>query len=120
MSATFIAACVQNSAGNDVAANIAETTTMIRAAHAAGAALVCLPENVTCIEPDDPAGLARGAVRLLRNARMREEMARAGRAFVNKRFSMERMVADTLASYERLLTVLPRPVPRTKEVAGAS
>ncbi len=53
MSGTFIAACVQNSAGNDVAANIAETTTMIRAAHGAGAALVCLPENVTCIEPDD-------------------------------------------------------------------
>jgi predicted amidohydrolase len=53
MTAPFIAACVQNSAGNDVAANIAETTAMIRAAHGAGAALVCLPENVTCIEPDD-------------------------------------------------------------------
>jgi len=53
MSAAFIAACVQNSAGNEVSANIAETSEMIRAAHGAGAALVCLPENVTCIEPDD-------------------------------------------------------------------
>ena len=38
MSVAFIAACVQNCAGNDVSANIAETSEMIRAAHGAGAA----------------------------------------------------------------------------------
>jgi len=43
MSGTFHTACVQTCAGPEPAGNIAESGELVRAAHAAGADLICLP-----------------------------------------------------------------------------
>ncbi len=52
MSETFKAACVQNRAGTDMEANLAEAAELTRAACAAGAGLVCLPEFFSFLEVD--------------------------------------------------------------------
>jgi predicted amidohydrolase len=44
--APFVLACVQVNATNDMAANVAAASRSVRAARAAGAALIALPENV--------------------------------------------------------------------------
>ena len=51
MSRPFTAACIQLTAGPDLAPNIARAAERIRAARAAGAELVLTPENTTMIEP---------------------------------------------------------------------
>ena len=50
MTAPFKAACLQVNAGNDMAANIKTASDMTRAAVAAGAAFVLMPENVAMME----------------------------------------------------------------------
>ncbi|MBL8658557.1 MAG: carbon-nitrogen hydrolase family protein [Rhodospirillales bacterium] len=45
-------ACVQTSARREIGANIDAVLPLIREAHAAGAVLIALPENVAMIEPD--------------------------------------------------------------------
>ena len=45
MAQRFNLACIQITATDDVAGNIAETSRLIREAHAAGAALISTPEN---------------------------------------------------------------------------
>jgi len=50
----FTAACIQLTAGPDLAPNIAVAAERIRAAHALGAELVLTPENTTMIEPRRP------------------------------------------------------------------
>jgi len=50
----FTAACIQLTAGPDLAPNIAVASERIRAAHALGAELVLTPENTTMIEPRRP------------------------------------------------------------------
>ncbi|MFO1058069.1 MAG: carbon-nitrogen hydrolase family protein [Dongiaceae bacterium] len=51
MSRPFTAACVQLTAGPELAPNIAAASAAIRQARAAGAELVLTPENTTLIEP---------------------------------------------------------------------
>lgn len=50
---TFLAACIQNTATRDIAANISWVCERIGEAAAAGAAFITLPETVGLIEPDN-------------------------------------------------------------------
>jgi deaminated glutathione amidase len=50
---TFLAACIQNTATRDIAANISWACERIGEAAAAGAAFITLPETVGLIEPDN-------------------------------------------------------------------
>lgn len=52
MAKTFILACVQNCAGDDMAANIDAASDLVRAARRDGAELIALPEDVALIHPD--------------------------------------------------------------------
>jgi len=54
------------------------------------------------VEPRDPRQLADAIVTLIQDEAMRKRMADAGYARVRKRFTVERMVADTAAVYARL------------------
>ena len=58
MNKTFNVACIQHCAGNDLDKNILATTELIRAAHRAGARLICLPENFSFLEINDQRLLA--------------------------------------------------------------
>ncbi len=58
MTDKFVAACVQNTASTEIGPNLEITVDLIRKARDRGAALVCLPENVTSIQPDDDRKLA--------------------------------------------------------------
>lgn len=49
MAQSFKVALVQNRAGADMDANIAECSELVREAHSQGAALVCLPEMFSCL-----------------------------------------------------------------------
>ena len=53
MSNRFTVACVQNSAIDDIAYNIRDTSDLVRQAVGEGADLVCLAEYFTCLEPTD-------------------------------------------------------------------
>ncbi len=55
------------------------------------------------VEPRDEAGLADALVTLLEDDARRARMGDAGRARVEEKFSVDRMIADTLAAYERVL-----------------
>lgn len=68
MQSTFKVACVQNRATEDLDASLTDACELIRAAHAAGADLICTPEFFSCLsmtadglsvgghpEPDHPA-----------------------------------------------------------------
>jgi predicted amidohydrolase len=57
---SFKVACVQNCAEDDVMANIATAMSLSREAAAAGAKLICLPENFTCLEERDDLYASRG------------------------------------------------------------
>lgn len=50
MSDTFITACIQNCAGPDMEANIAEAAKLVGAARRKGAQLICLPEFFSCLQ----------------------------------------------------------------------
>ncbi len=54
------------------------------------------------VEPRDHAAMAREIVRLLRDDDLRRRMGEAGWARVGERFTVERMVAETAAVYERV------------------
>lgn len=56
----FTVACVQNCAEDDVLRNIEEVVSLVRGAAAAGAELICLPENFACVEARDALYLERG------------------------------------------------------------
>ncbi|TVR97821.1 MAG: carbon-nitrogen hydrolase family protein [Rhodospirillales bacterium] len=51
MGRPFVAACVQLTAARDIALNLPELASRIRAARAAGADLILLPENAAMLEP---------------------------------------------------------------------
>ena len=53
------------------------------------------------VEPHDPAGLAATIVRLLDDADLRDRMGRAGLTRVRTRFSVERMIDETVKVYAR-------------------
>ena len=54
------------------------------------------------VEPRDHAAMARAIVRLLKDDDGRRRMGEGGFARVNERFTVERMVAETAAVYERV------------------
>ena len=53
------------------------------------------------VPPHDPAALAQGIIRLLRDPDLRRRLASAGRQRVVDEFSVERMVQKTVDAYER-------------------
>lgn len=53
----FRAACVQLRSSDDVAANIRDTVTLVREAHARGATFIATPENTSLMAPDGGAKL---------------------------------------------------------------
>jgi glycosyltransferase involved in cell wall biosynthesis len=57
----------------------------------------------TLVNTRDHAALAREIVRLLRDEALRGQMGEAGRARVAERFTVERMVSETAAVYERVV-----------------
>lgn len=56
---SFKVACVQNCAEDDVEKNIAAAAELTRDAAQAGAQLICLPENFTCLEERDDLYISR-------------------------------------------------------------
>ena len=54
------------------------------------------------VEPRSAKGLADAIIRLLQDPALRRQMAEAGYARVRNRFTVERMVAETAAVYERI------------------
>ncbi len=54
------------------------------------------------VPPRDASALASAIVRLLRDPALTDRLAEAGRASVERRFSADRMVQDTLDTYHRL------------------
>ncbi len=60
MSNIFTAACVQNCAGSDMAANISHATEMVKKARDLGADLIALPEYFTCLDVNE-GGLQTGS-----------------------------------------------------------
>jgi predicted amidohydrolase len=61
MTAAFRLACIQTSATDDMAANLAAARRLVRAAGDGGADLIALPEVVALIEPDRAKLVARAA-----------------------------------------------------------
>src|SRR5262249_46673959 len=59
------------------------------------------------VPPHDDTALAAAIVRLLRDASLRQALGDAGRKRVEDEFSAERMVAKTVAVYERFLAARP-------------
>jgi predicted amidohydrolase len=62
MSTTVRVGCIQNCATDDVQGNIEECVRLARAAHAAGAAFVLLPEHCAALQPADRLTVARAYV----------------------------------------------------------
>jgi glycosyltransferase involved in cell wall biosynthesis len=58
-------------------------------------------ETGLLVPPRDPEAMARAIVALLLDERARRTMASAGLRRVHERFSVERMVRDTLRVYDR-------------------
>ena len=54
------------------------------------------------VEPRDHKAMARAIVQLLRDEPLRARMGEAGRARVDERFTVDRMVAETAAAYGRV------------------
>jgi glycosyltransferase involved in cell wall biosynthesis len=54
------------------------------------------------VPPHDARSMAARIIRLLKDAGLRTQMGEAGRARARALFTVERMVAGTLAEYERL------------------
>lgn len=53
MTSTVTVACVQNSAGPEIAPSLAEATRLVRTARERGAELICLPEYFSCLKASD-------------------------------------------------------------------
>jgi glycosyltransferase involved in cell wall biosynthesis len=62
-----------------------------------------VPETGIVVPPRDPDALAEAVVQLLRDPRRRAAMSEASRVRHAQRFTVERMVADTAAVYDRVL-----------------
>jgi glycosyltransferase involved in cell wall biosynthesis len=60
-------------------------------------------ETGMLVEPRQPRQMASAIVRFLKSATARREMGAAGRARVEARFTVERMVAETMGVYERVV-----------------
>jgi glycosyltransferase involved in cell wall biosynthesis len=75
-----------------------------------GSRVSAIPEVVSdgstglLVEPGDPAALAAGIQRLLNDDELRRGLGEAGPAIVNERFTLDRMVEETLAVYAEVLS----------------
>lgn len=63
-----------------------------------------VPETGVLVLPRSPAALAEGVIHLLRDPQRRAAMSEASRRRHAQRFTVERMVAETAAVYDRVLT----------------
>jgi len=63
--------------------------------------------NGLLVAPRDPDALARAIATLLADPPLARRLAADGRKTVETKFTAEKMTADTLAIYNRLLTPLP-------------
>ena len=74
-----------------------------------GSRVSAIPEVVSegvtglLVEPGDPADMAAGMERLLGDAALRAALGAAGPEVVSERFTLDRMVEETLAIYEEIL-----------------
>lgn len=64
--------------------------------------VVAAEETGLLVEPRHARELADAVLRLLKNQALRQQMADAGYARVRQRFTVERMVAETAAVYQRI------------------
>jgi glycosyltransferase involved in cell wall biosynthesis len=75
-----------------------------------GSRVSAIPEVVSdgstglLVEPGDPVALAAGIQRLLADDELRRGLGEAGPAVVNERFTLDRMVEETLAVYAEVLS----------------
>jgi glycosyltransferase involved in cell wall biosynthesis len=60
-------------------------------------------ENALLVPPRDPIALAEALRKLITDSELRQRMGRRGRSMVEAEFSLERVVAETLATYAVLL-----------------
>jgi glycosyltransferase involved in cell wall biosynthesis len=63
-----------------------------------------VPATGIAVPPRDPAALAEAVIQLLRDPERRAAMSQASRLRHAQRFTVERMVADTAAVYDRVLS----------------
>lgn len=63
-----------------------------------------VPETGIVVPPRDPQALAEAVIQLLRDPERRAVMGEASRARQAERFTVDRMIADTAAVYDRVLT----------------
>jgi glycosyltransferase involved in cell wall biosynthesis len=74
-----------------------------------GSRVSAIPEVVTdevtglLVEPGDPAALAAGIQRLLGDSGLREGLGSTGPEIVEERFTLDRMVEETLAVYAEVI-----------------
>lgn len=68
-------------------------------------------ETGLTVPPEDADALAAALRTLLDDDALRARLGRAARERVRREFSLERMVADTLAVYRDAVSVSPRPAP---------
>lgn len=74
-----------------------------------GSRVSAIPEVVTdevtglLVEPGDPAALAAGIQRLLGDSGLRERLGSTGPEIVEERFTLDRMVEETLAVYAEVI-----------------
>ena len=69
-----------------------------------GMAEAVVPETGVVVPPCDPAALAEAVIELLRDPARRAAMSEASRARHAERFTADRMVANTAAVYDRVLS----------------
>ena len=62
------------------------------------------------IEPDDLEGFAAALVELIKNSKLREEMGRRARAYVEENHSLHRLPAYLDALYQLALPAAPHAV----------
>jgi glycosyltransferase involved in cell wall biosynthesis len=67
--------------------------------------LIAHGETGLLVPPRDPAALAEAMLRMIREPRLREETARAGRRLVEAKFSTRAKLDATEALYQRLAAV---------------
>lgn len=60
-------------------------------------------ENALLVPPRDPVALAEALRKLIADPQLRQRMGQRGRSMVEAEFSLERVVAETLATYAALL-----------------
>jgi glycosyltransferase involved in cell wall biosynthesis len=75
-------------------------------------------ETGMLVDPRNPRQMASAIVRLLRSAAARRAMGEAGRARVQARFTVERMVAETMDVYQRVVGTAREAGKRSPPAAG--